>query len=100
MSTAVALKKIQNEVALSSTEYKPLSRGAGGEPFPVTASLPTQDDLPCCDGIPMETQRHKLQMDLLIDTLDTWLAQRSDGYVSGNMFIYFSAAQMYNQDFK
>ncbi|MCB2263403.1 MAG: Uma2 family endonuclease [Candidatus Thiosymbion ectosymbiont of Robbea hypermnestra] len=66
----------------------------------MTASLPTQDDLPCCDGVPMETQRHKLQMDLLIDTMDTWLAQRSDGYVSGNMFVYFSAAQMYNQDFK
>jgi len=55
-----------------------------------TWSVPTQDDLPCDDGIPMEIQRHKLQMDLLMDGLTTWLDQREGGYVSGNMFIYFS----------
>ena len=62
--------------------------------------LPNQDQLPCDDGEPMETQRHKLQMDLLIEGLDTWLEQREDGYVGGNMFIYFSQAQIKNQDFK
>ena len=40
---------------------------------------PGQDELPCDDGIPMETQRHKLQMDLLIDPLAPWLAQRQGG---------------------
>jgi Uma2 family endonuclease len=62
--------------------------------------LPGQDQLPCDDGEPMETQRHKMQMDLLIETLDPWLADREDGYVGGNMFIYFSTAQLKNQDFK
>ena len=62
--------------------------------------LPTQDHLPCDDGVPMETQRHKLQMDMLLDALLPWLAARNDGYVGGNMFIYFSAAQVRNQDFK
>jgi Uma2 family endonuclease len=62
--------------------------------------LPTQDQLPCDDGVPMETQRHKLQMDMLIDILLPWLEQREDGYVGGNMFIYFSSAQLRNQDFK
>ncbi|WP_254174127.1 Uma2 family endonuclease [Planktothrix pseudagardhii] len=61
---------------------------------------PTQDELPCDDGVPMETQRHKLQMDLLIDQLIPWLEQREDGYVGGNMFLYFSLAQVRNQDFK
>lgn len=61
---------------------------------------PTQDELPCSDGVPMETQRHKLQMDLLIDQLLPWLAQREDGFVSGNMFVYFSLAQVRNQDFR
>lgn len=65
---------------------------------PIT--LPTQDQLPCDDGVPMETQRHKLQMDLLIDTLYPWLETRDNGYVGGNMFIYYSAAQVKNQDFK
>ncbi len=90
MSTAVALKKRQNEVALPPYKFERST----------AQSLLTQDDLPCCDGVPMETQRHKLQMDLLIDTLETWLAQRPDGYVSGNMFVYFSASQVRNQDFK
>ncbi|WP_353932284.1 Uma2 family endonuclease [Okeanomitos corallinicola TIOX110] len=61
---------------------------------------PTQVELPCDDGIPMETQRHKFQMDMLIDTLWPWLEARSDGYVSGNMFVYFSLAQLKNQDFR
>jgi len=61
---------------------------------------PTQYELPCDDGIPMETQRHKLQMDMLIDTLSPWLAMRNDGYVAGNMFVYFSLAQIKTQDFR
>jgi Uma2 family endonuclease len=61
---------------------------------------PTQAELPCDDGIPMETQRHKLQMDLLIDTIQPWLDQRADGYVGGNMFVYYSLAQVKNQDFR
>ena len=61
---------------------------------------PTQDELPFDDGVPMETQRHKMQMDLLIDPLIPWLEPREDGYVGGNMFLYFSLAQVRNQDFK
>ena len=63
-------------------------------------TLPTQDELPCDDDIPMETGRHKMQMDLLIDTTEYWLKQRSDGFTSGNMFVYFSASQLRNQDFR
>ena len=64
------------------------------------ARPPTQAELPCDDGEPMETQRHKVQMDLLIDALLPWLDARDDGYVGGNMFVYFSLAQVRNQDFK
>jgi Uma2 family endonuclease len=60
--------------------------------------LPTQDDLPCDDGVPMETERHKKQMDLLVYSLEPWLGER--GYVGGNMFVYFSLKQLKNQDFK
>jgi Uma2 family endonuclease len=66
----------------------------------ILQSLPSEDELLCDDGVPMETQRHKYQMDLLIDTLSPWLDQREDGYVGGNMFIYFSTAQVKNRDFK
>jgi Uma2 family endonuclease len=67
---------------------------------PQLISLPTQDELPCDDGVPMETQRHKLQMDILIDALFPWLEARQDGYVGGNMFVYFSSAQLKNEEFK
>ncbi|MCT7997112.1 Uma2 family endonuclease, partial [Laspinema sp. C5] len=60
---------------------------------------PTQDELPWDDGVPMETLRHKLQMDLLVDPLWTWLKDR-DAFVGGNMFVYYSLAQVRDRDFK
>lgn len=63
--------------------------------------LPTQDDLPYEDGIPMESERHRVQMELLINPLRPWLAARpGGGYVSGDMFVYFSKAQVRNQSFR
>jgi Uma2 family endonuclease len=53
--------------------------------------------LPSDDGIPMETQRHKMQMDLLIDSLYPWATQREGG---SNMFVYFSPNQVRNQDYR
>lgn len=68
--------------------------------LPPPISLPpTQDELPCDDGVSMETWRHRLQMELLINPLDSWLSGR-DAFVSGNMFLYYSLAQVKNQDFK
>ncbi len=62
---------------------------------------PTQDELPCDDGMPMETERHKLQMDLLIYPLKPWLDRYPEGgYVGGNMFVYFSLEQIRKQDFR
>lgn len=68
--------------------------------LPPDLFLPGEDELPADDNQTMETQRHKIQMDLLIESLDTWLGAREDGYVGGNMFIYFSQAQIKSQDFK
>jgi Uma2 family endonuclease len=72
---------------------------ASSDPFDV-ALPPTQAELPCDDGEPMETQRHKVQLDLLMDSLLSWLEAREDGYVGGNMFVYYSMAQVRNRDFK
>ncbi len=70
-------------------------------PEGLTSLPPTQYDLPCCDDIPMETQRHKLQRDLLIETAHTWLSlHRPNSYVSGNMFVYFSLEQVRNRDYR
>jgi hypothetical protein len=40
---------------------------------------PTQDELPSDDGIPMETQRHGLQMQLLVRPLSQWLKKQGLG---------------------
>jgi len=61
---------------------------------------PTQAELPYEDNQPMESQRHKVQMELLIDALLPWLEARDNGYIGGDMFIYFSLAQVRNQDFR
>ncbi|MCC5617421.1 Uma2 family endonuclease [Nostoc sp. CHAB 5836] len=61
---------------------------------------PTQAELPDDDDTPMESPRHKAQMDLLIDALIPWLEEREDGFIGGNMFVYYSLAQVRNKDFK
>jgi Uma2 family endonuclease len=52
-------------------------------------ALPTEDDLPCDDGEPMETARHRDQMILLIQALQTYWSDRTNYYVGGNMFLYY-----------
>jgi Uma2 family endonuclease len=76
---------------------KPVPGFTAEHPFQMP---PTQADLPYDDDEKMETQRHKLQMELLIDGLLPWLAVREDGYVGGNMFVYYSLAQVKNKDYK
>ena len=63
-------------------------------------TLPTEDDLPCDDGEPMETLRHRLQMELLINGLAPWARERGDCFVGGNMFLYFSSEQLRGKDFR
>jgi len=61
---------------------------------------PGEDDLPCCDGEPMESDRHRKQMNLLIESLDYALRDRNDVFVGGNMFIYYSELQTKRNDFR
>jgi Uma2 family endonuclease len=61
---------------------------------------PTEDELPYDDGMPMESHRHVLQMQLLMDPLRLFWQERPDGFVGGNMFVYFSLEQVRHQDFR
>ncbi len=64
--------------------------------------LPTlpPTDLIFDDGVPLESNRHRLAMNLLIDSVYAALAPREDFYASGNMFVYYSLAQIKNRDFR
>jgi Uma2 family endonuclease len=64
------------------------------------AMPPTQDELPYDDGVPMESERHVLQMTLLIETLRLHWKDRPDGFVGGNMFVYSSLDHIRNKDFR
>ncbi|MEM1034439.1 MAG: Uma2 family endonuclease [Myxococcota bacterium] len=61
---------------------------------------PRADDLPCCDGEPLESDRHRRQMNLLIDSIEHHWANRDDFFAGGNMFVYFSSLQAKNNDFR
>lgn len=57
-------------------------------------------DLPFDDGEPLESNLHRHAMNTLIRSLEQAWADRNDFFTGGNMFIYFSTAQVRNQDFR
>ena len=61
--------------------------------------LPGENELPYSDGIPMESQLHVMQMQLLAETLEEHFLDQ-DVYVGSNMFVYFSPDQVKTEDFR
>jgi len=49
--------------------------------------------LPTEDGEPLETRRHRIQINLLFDSLHQGWTGRRNFYADGNMFIYYSLEQ-------
>jgi Uma2 family endonuclease len=70
------------------------------DPERALASLPTDRDLPCSDGVPMETPWHRAAMNQLIETLKQHWRGRADYFVGGDMFLYFSTEHVFNKDFR
>jgi Uma2 family endonuclease len=57
-------------------------------------------DLIFDDGEPMESNRHRIAMNVLIRSINQAWAERNDFFAGGNMFIYFSRSQAKNRDFR
>jgi Uma2 family endonuclease len=57
-------------------------------------------DLIFDDGVPLESNRHRVAITVLIDSALNVLQERSDTFVGGNMFVYYSRQQVMNRDFK
>jgi len=57
-------------------------------------------ELPSEDGIPLETNWHRIEMNLLIDSVHSLWRDRNDYFTGGNMFIYFSLEQVRNRDYR
>jgi Uma2 family endonuclease len=76
-----------------TVSQKPLIQEEWEPPMPPT-------DLIFDDGEPLESNRHRIGMNVLIRSLQQGYAQRDDFFTSGNMFIYFSSQQAKNRDFR
>ena len=61
---------------------------------------PPPTDLIFDDGEPLETNRHRIAMNVLIDSALCALTEREDSFVGGNMFVYYSRVQAMNRDFR
>ncbi|WP_448561319.1 Uma2 family endonuclease [Trichothermofontia sp.] len=61
---------------------------------------PPPDDLIFEDGEPLESNRHRIAMNVLIRSLQQAWRDRDDYFAGGNMFIYYSRTQARNRDFR
>ena len=57
-------------------------------------------DLIFDDGEPLESNRHRIGINVLIRSLNQALASRNDFFAGGNMFVYYSTQQTKNKDFR
>ena len=58
------------------------------------------DNLIFDDGEPLESNRHRIAMNLLIRSLPQAMGDRNDYFTGGNMFVYYSRSQAMNRDFR
>jgi Uma2 family endonuclease len=52
------------------------------------------------DGEPLESDWHRLEMNLLIEVVTVHMGDTTDFFVGGNMFIYFNEQQARDRDFR
>src|SRR5436190_3103929 len=57
-------------------------------------------DLPSEDGIPLESNWHRNQINLLVESVRQLWTGRTDFFAGGNMFVYYSLQQIRNRDYK
>ncbi len=57
-------------------------------------------DLIFDDGESLETNQHRVAMNVLIRSYQQYRADQTNFYVGGNMFIYYSSTQAKNRDFR
>ncbi len=77
-----------------------------GEPKPITPT--TEEDCPPLpptdliydDGEPLESNRHRIAMNVLISSVHQAYQEREDYFTGGNMFVYYSTEQVRNRDFR
>ena len=59
------------------------------EVSPLLVDLGPEEELIQEDGVPLDTDWHRLAIGLLVESVKQWLRERTDYYTGGNMFIYY-----------
>ncbi len=57
-------------------------------------------ELPAEDGVPIESNWHRIEINLLIDSVHSLWRDRDDYFAGGNMFIYFSLEQIRRKNYR
>jgi Uma2 family endonuclease len=61
---------------------------------------PPPTDLIFDDGVPLESNRHRIAMNVLIEGVHQAYQGREDYFSGGNMFVYYSSEQVRNREFR
>src|SRR3972149_5113567 len=62
--------------------------------------VPSIDELPTEDGEPLESNWHRIQINLLVDITHQLRPGREGYFTGGNMFVYYSARQVRDRDYR
>ena len=62
--------------------------------------FPPEELLISEDGVPLESDWHAIEIDLLRELVHQHFASRTDFFAGGNMFIYFNEEQARNKDYR
>ncbi|HKI38065.1 MAG TPA: Uma2 family endonuclease [Gemmataceae bacterium] len=85
-------------MSTASTPVSP-SPAVDADGWPVGVSRPPSD-LPYSDGEPLESNWHRDASALLIELIRVLFLGRTDYFVGGDMFLYFSNREVFNRDFR
>lgn len=66
--------------------------------FPEVILPPT--DLPYDDGVPLESNWHRVSINVLVESYQQYRHPQNNFYAGGNMFVYYSSQQAMNRDFR
>jgi Uma2 family endonuclease len=84
---------------VTTPPIEPIVEEAIATPVDWEPPLPPTD-LIFDDGEPLESNRHRVAMNVLIRSVKEALSDRTDFFSGGNMFIYYSSRQARNRDFR
>jgi Uma2 family endonuclease len=67
---------------------------------PLLVDLSPNEELVETDGVPLDSDWHRLEIGLLAESVKQWLREQTDYYIGGNMFIYYRVKGLRRRRFR